>query len=206
VPVEYDEDLLRRLREELSGLPRPVTLRYADGGRPEVGEILSLIEGASGGVVRAERLPPGSLPLEPAVVVAERARIFGVPAGYEFTSLVGAVVDASRGPPPNRRVEQALARLGRSVRILVFTTRSCPVCPLAVRAALRLAMRSPLVSSDAVDAADFPSLAEEHGVYAVPKVVVYVDGERRGEEVGVPPLPLEGVELALVRLVEESLL
>lgn len=50
-------------------------------------------------------------------------RFFGLPAGYEFTNLIDAIVVASTGEPALApETKQVLAELARPVHIKVFTT------------------------------------------------------------------------------------
>ena len=59
--------------------------------------------------------------------------------------------------------------------LLVFIAPSCPHCPNAVRAALALALASPLVNVSIVDVQRFEELARRYQVTAAPTTVV--DGE-----------------------------
>lgn len=100
-------------------------------------------------------------------------RFFGVPAGYEFSSLLEAikmVASGDSGLSPEAR--EALRGLKKPVHIQVFVTLTCPYCPMAVQLAHRCAVESELVRADMVEAAEFPHLANRYGVYAVPKVVM----------------------------------
>ena len=61
-------------------------------------------------------------------------RFYGIPSGYEFTSLIGTILDVSRGDsglaPKNREL---IKNIDRQVHLQVFVTPTCPVCPSAVR-------------------------------------------------------------------------
>lgn len=101
-------------------------------------------------------------------------RFYGVPAGYEFTSLVEACVLASTGEsgllPESKML---LKQLAKPLHIKVFVTLTCPYCPQAVQMAQRLAVeRSDLIISEMIESAEFPHLAAKYSVMAVPKIVV----------------------------------
>ncbi len=100
-------------------------------------------------------------------------RFFGVPAGYEFSSLLEAIKMASSGDsglsPESRGAVKAIKN---PVHIQVFVTLTCPYCPMAVQTAHRLAVESDLIRADMIEASEFPHLANRYGVYAVPKVVM----------------------------------
>ena len=100
-------------------------------------------------------------------------RFYGIPAGYEFTSLTGAIIDVSRGDSgltPKSRDQ--LKNLDQSVHIQVFVTPTCPFCPAAVRLAHRLAIESDMIWADMVESSQFVPLAQKYGVMSVPKIVI----------------------------------
>ena len=100
-------------------------------------------------------------------------RFFGVPAGYEFVSLLGSIELVSSGESGlSEATRNALSQLKDAVHIQVFITLTCPYCPRAVEMAHKLAFESDLVAADMVESAEFPHLANKYGVMAVPKVVV----------------------------------
>ncbi|MBN1424047.1 thioredoxin family protein [Candidatus Fermentibacteria bacterium] len=102
-----------------------------------------------------------------------RVRFFGVPAGYEFPSLVEDIVDVSRKTTRLApRTKERVAKLSTDVHIQVFVTPTCPFCPRAVRLAHGMAMESPRIRADAIEATEFPHLARKYGVMGVPKVVI----------------------------------
>lgn len=102
-----------------------------------------------------------------------RVRYFGIPAGYEFGSLVEDLVDISRGETRlSERTRQALSQIARPVHMQVFVTPTCPYCPKAVRLAHQFAMESPFIRADMVEALEFPELADRFGVFGVPKTVI----------------------------------
>jgi glutaredoxin-like protein len=100
-------------------------------------------------------------------------RYYGVPAGFEFTtllSLVELVGSRDSGLKPETKVK--LAGLTSPVAIQMFVTLTCPVCPGAAVTAARLAIESDQVSLSIIDAAEFPQLAGLYNVMAVPRTVV----------------------------------
>lgn len=100
-------------------------------------------------------------------------RYLGIPAGYEFSSLVEDVVDASAGTTRLASATRArLARLGADVHIKVFVTPTCPYCPRAVRMAHQMALESAHIRADAIEVSEFSHLAQKYRVMSVPKVVM----------------------------------
>jgi len=100
-------------------------------------------------------------------------RFYGIPAGYEFTTLVEDIMMAARGEsglmPASK---EQLARLTQPVHVQVFVTPTCPYCPQAVRLAHQLAVESDLVRADMVEAIEFPHLAVRYQVQGVPRTVI----------------------------------
>ena len=120
----------------------------------------------------------------PAIVVlgAEDygVRFYGVPAGYEFTTLIEGIVDVARGTTDlGPETRQALASLEKDIHLQVFITPTCPYCPKAVRLAHMMAVESPRITADMVEASEFQELAIKHQVMGVPKIVV--NGEKSFE-------------------------
>lgn len=111
-------------------------------------------------------------------------RYYGVPAGYEFAALIGDILDVSAGESGlTEQTKQALRQLTAPLHLQVFTTPTCPHCPRAVRLAHKMAMESELITADAVDASEYPDLAERYQIYGVPLTVA---NERLRLEGGMP--------------------
>ena len=115
----------------------------------------------------------------PAVVLLKgdadtRMRFLGAPAGYEFMSLVEAVMLAGSDDSGLSAASRDLiaARVKEPLNILVFVTPTCPHCPRAVTLAHRMAVESPLVTATCVEATEFMDLSRRYRVNGVPKTVV----------------------------------
>jgi len=100
-------------------------------------------------------------------------RFFGIPSGYEFTSVIEDIVDVSKGESGLQpRTKEAVAELTEPVHIQVFVTPTCPYCPQAVRLGHRLAIESDLITADMIEAIEFPHLSNKYGVHGVPRTVI----------------------------------
>jgi glutaredoxin-like protein len=113
----------------------------------------------------------------PAILVGRngdaRLRYYGIPAGFEFGALIDALVAASRHDGGlSAHTRRALAGLTEDVHLQVFVTPTCPYCPRAAHLAYAMAIASPKVRADVVEATEFPDLADRYNVYGVPKVVI----------------------------------
>lgn len=110
------------------------------------------------------------------VVVGEKdygIRFFGIPAGYEFTSLIEDILMVSAGDSGlSEATKLAVANIKQPVRIQVFVTPTCPYCPGAVLLAHKLAMESEYIVGEMVEATEFPHLAQKYNVMGVPRTVI----------------------------------
>jgi glutaredoxin-like protein len=103
-----------------------------------------------------------------------RIRFLGAPAGYEFMSLIEAVILAGTndsGLTPESRTLVA-EHVTTPLHIQVFVTPTCPHCPRAVTLAHRLAVESPLITASCVEATEFMDLSRRFRVTGVPKTIV----------------------------------
>jgi len=103
-----------------------------------------------------------------------RIRFLGAPAGYEFMSLIEAVILAGTndsGLTPDSRAIVA-EHVTEPLDIKVFVTPTCPHCPRAVTLAHRLAVESPLITASCVEATEFMDLSRRFRVTGVPKTIV----------------------------------
>lgn len=100
-------------------------------------------------------------------------RYVGIPAGYEFTSFIEDIIDASKGEIDLKEDNiRKIENIKDKVHIQVFVTPTCPYCPRAVRTAHKLAFLNENIIADMVEATEFPNLSDRYNVYAVPKTVI----------------------------------
>jgi glutaredoxin-like protein len=100
-------------------------------------------------------------------------RYYGIPAGYEFGSVVEDIVMVSQGESGLSEATKAqLKALTAPLHLQVFVTPTCPYCPPAVRLAHQLSLESDLVKADMVEAIEFPHLSMKYQVQGVPRTVI----------------------------------
>jgi glutaredoxin-like protein len=103
----------------------------------------------------------------------DNVRFVGLPAGYEFQTLVEAVRMIGTGD--SGLGEESLAQIAAvtaPVRLQAFVTPTCPYCPRAVLAAYRLALVNPNVVAEGVEASEFPALAQRYRISGVPDTII----------------------------------
>ena len=100
-------------------------------------------------------------------------RYFGIPSGYEFSSLIEDIVMVSSGDSGlSDATKEILRNLDSPVHLQVFVTPTCPYCPPAVLLAHQLAFESDHVKADMVEAIEFPHLSNKYQVQGVPRTVI----------------------------------
>ncbi len=108
-------------------------------------------------------------------------RFFGIPAGYEFSSLLESIKLVSTGKPELAAdTKNFLDNLQKDVHLQVFVTPTCPYCPGAVILAHKLARHSKRVKADMVEVSEFPHLGNKYGVQGVPRTVINEDVSQEG--------------------------
>ena len=181
------------IRERLARLPGPVTLtiftqEFECEYCRQTRELAEEVAGLSAGRVTTEvfdfvrdktKADQMGIDQIPALAVVGGngkdygIRFFGIPAGYEFASLLESlemVAKGDSGLAPATR--EKLKALSSPLNLQVFVTPTCPYCPRAVLTAFRFAMESENVRASMVEATEFPHLANKYQVSGVPHTVI----------------------------------
>ena len=113
----------------------------------------------------------------PAIIIKGKKdygiRFFGIPSGYEFSTLLEDIIHVSRGETNlKENVKEEIRKIDKSVHIQVFVTPTCPYCPSMVHLAHQMAMENENIRADMVEAVEFPHLAQKYRVMGVPKTVI----------------------------------
>ena len=177
----------RQLAEEVAALSPQIELELIDGLDAPAAQAYGIDKTPAIALVQG-----GAEPRDTGI------RFFGIPSGYEFGTLVEDIVAVSNGEPElAASTREWLDRLDEPLHLQVFVTPTCPYCPAAVLLAHRLALASPKVSADMVEAMEFPELAERYRVMGVPRTVI---GELTAVEGAVPEAHLlDQMKRALAR-------
>jgi len=100
-------------------------------------------------------------------------RFFGIPAGYEFRTLIEGIIKVSRGDsglaPGSRTM---LKKIDLPICIMVFVTPTCPYCSMVATTAFQIAVESPNISVSIIESSEFQPLALKYAVLGTPKVVI----------------------------------
>jgi glutaredoxin-like protein len=186
------------VRAELAGLAGTVTLvvftqefecEYCSETRQMVEEVAALSDLVTAEVYDfvgdPDQVAAYSIDKIPAIAVVGAddygVRFYGIPAGYEFASLLQAIKLVASGEAGLADETVAFLRqLERPVHVQVFVTPTCPYCQTSVILGHRMAIASPMVRADMVEATEFPHLALKYQVMGVPRTVmnetVHIEG------------------------------
>ncbi|RLC64305.1 MAG: glutaredoxin [Chloroflexi bacterium] len=185
-----DKETTEQVKRELADLAGPVRLvmfsqtfecDYCAETRQLVEEVAELSDQLTAEIYnfvtdkeKAEELGVDKIPAI-AVIGAEDygVRFYGIPSGYEFTSLLYAIRTVAAGKTElSEETLKTLAGVTEPVHMQVFVTPTCPYCPMAVVLAHQMAIASPMVRADMVEAMEFPHLAIKYQVMGVPRTVI----------------------------------
>jgi alkyl hydroperoxide reductase subunit F len=185
-----DESTQEGLKQMLEGLSETVKLvyftqEYACGACREQQRLLETLAGLSDKlslevydlVKDAERAHEYAIAKVPATAVVgaqdHGIRFYGVTGGYEFASLVEAVLMISQGRSGlGPELERLVALIDVPVHLEIMVTLTCPYCPKMVRLAHQLAFANPHIRADMVEASEFPQLVQRYEVRGVPRTVI----------------------------------
>jgi len=215
------DDVKAQVRETLADLENPVHLvlftqtlecMYCRENRQlmeDVAELSDLVDITVYNFVtdaeKAEEFGVDKIPVT--VIMGEEdygIRFYGIPAGYEFTTLIHAIrMIGKAGTQLDEGTRQALDALTDPVHLQVFVTPTCPYCPQAVALGFEMAYASPNVRADGVESSEFPHLAVKYQVAGVPRTVI---NETTHLEGAAPPdMLLDKIQEALAAGQESAL-
>lgn len=185
---DEDKDYLRKeFEEKLSGEVKLVMFTQEHECRfcMETREIVETLAGLSNKieakvyhfVYDKEKADEYGVDKIPAIlVIGEKdygIRFYGIPSGYEFTTLIQDIIEVSKGETSlGEELKKKIADIDETMHIQVFVTPTCPYCPSAVHLAHQAAIENDNIRADMVEIAEFPHLAHKYNVMSVPKTVI----------------------------------
>ena len=189
-----NDDIRQQVRDEFGNLSEPVKLvmftqemecQYCSETHSLVEEVAELSDKISLEVYDfvadkeiVEQYDIDKIPAVAIVADGEDAkdfgiRLYGIPSGYEFSTLIADIVMVSgRESGLDDATKAYVQGLESPLHMQVFVTPTCPYCPQAVRLAHMMAMESDMVVGDMVEATEFPHLSQKYQVMGVPRTVI----------------------------------
>ncbi len=100
-------------------------------------------------------------------------RFYGLTVGYEFTSLLEAILMVSTGASGlDPQLEALVKGIPDPVHLQVFVSLTCPYCPKMVHVAHQFALVNANIRADMIEVSQFPDLVQKYAVTGVPKTLV----------------------------------
>jgi len=128
-----------------------------------------------------EEVEKYAIEMTPAIVIKSidkdyGIRFYGIPAGYEFTSLFESLrlISLEDADYDTETIEE-IKKIDKPVKIKVFVTPSCPYCPGAVINAHRMAFLNENITAEMIEASEFQNLSVKYQVQGVPRTIINDD-------------------------------
>jgi glutaredoxin-like protein len=187
IPEDQKQRLIDEFREKMVNPVRlimftqEVECQFCSETRQLIGELASLSDRVKmevyDFVADAEKARMFGVEKIPALVIMAvkdyGMRFYGFPYGYEFRTLIDAILFASSGRTDLAEgTKQKIREINVPVSIQVFVTLTCPHCSSAATIANQFAVENGLIRAEIIEANEFPHLAIKYGVMGVPKIVV----------------------------------
>jgi glutaredoxin-like protein len=188
IPQDIEEAVVKRFKEEMK---KPVRLAFftQEMECPFCAQTHQLLESVAGlsdkislefydFVKDKEKADELGIDKIPALALIDDEdyglRMFGIPSGYEFQTLIEGILLVSTGDSTlSPKAEAVVAKAAtKPVKIQVFVIPTCPVCPVVGAMAFQFAVANANISVDIVEIAEFPHLANKYDVIGTPKVVL----------------------------------
>ena len=110
------------------------------------------------------------------VVIGEKdygIRFYGMTMGYEFSSLIEAILMVSAGKSGLApETLHLLDLIDMPVHLEVMVTLTCPYCPHMVHLAHQMAIANEHIRADMIESSQFPQLVQRYEVSGVPRTVI----------------------------------
>jgi len=126
------------------------------------------------------------LKLAPTILLREAGssrsniRFIGLPAGYEFSTLIETLLMLGTGMSGlGEKSQGELQKITQPVRMQSFVTPTCPYCPRAVLTAFRFTFHNPNVVAEGIEANEFPLLSAQYRISGVPDTIILGQGTER---------------------------
>jgi glutaredoxin-like protein len=217
-----NDEITRQIQEAFAQLQHPVEVLffgqeagcdYCTDTRTLLEEVVALSEKLSLHIydIEADAAIARQYRVEktPGLVIAGREgdeivdygiRFSGIPSGHEFSSLIHDLVLVSgRDSGLDANTRRHLQSLKEPVHLQVFVTPTCPYCPRAVVLAHQMALESPLVEAEGIEAMEFPELADRFHVSGVPQTTI-----NAGAGTVVGAVPAENLIAEILRAVTKN--
>ncbi|MBN1115521.1 MAG: thioredoxin family protein [Oligoflexia bacterium] len=124
-----------------------------------------------------ERIKDLKIDKVPAVILHRgnnsNIRFFGVPAGYEFQTLLeDIIILGNNNSPLSLETILEINKIRTPLHIEVIASPDCPYCPAVVGAVHKFAMANVNITSDMIEISEFPDVGKKYEVKGFPHTVI----------------------------------
>ena len=99
-------------------------------------------------------------------------RFVGLPSGYEFSTLLEALLMVGATQAPAGVALDDVAAIDTDLRLRTFVTPTCPHCPKSVVTSYRFALVNHRIVAEGIEANEFPTLSAGYRIAGVPDTIV----------------------------------
>ena len=181
--INIDEASKQNVVKILEGLSKEIKILFFEKENcqtcPDAKQLISMVAELSGGKVKVEyhnlndNVAKEMNIYDAPTIVIDNIRYYGLPSGHEFGPFVEMIVFISKGETIiSKEIAEKIKKIDKPIHLQVFITPTCPYCPKAVIIAHMFAILNKNITSDMVEAIEFPKLSQENSVMAVPKIVI----------------------------------
>ncbi|MBW1872661.1 MAG: thioredoxin family protein [Deltaproteobacteria bacterium] len=195
---------LKRIKDGLGNLEVPLEIIFHPDQQDsdlskELLKTAKQIEQAAAGSVTVKHGSGEGLPARPGLSLAYRGKsnihYLAIPEGPEVIPFIEACLDLPKGAVGHDQAwAQTLAGLNQPAQVYVFMATTCPNCPKAVQAAIKISQISHQIESFIIDAQRYQELAKLYKAQSVPLTVI----DQGFSKIGVMP-PASLAEIILGR-------
>ncbi|MFH1759494.1 MAG: thioredoxin family protein [bacterium] len=183
-------EIIESLKKEFSGLKNPVTIKVFtqeikcnsckenDQLVAEVAAVNPLITVKEYKFEQSKKEANkyGIDKIPASVIIGDKyrgVRLFGIPTGYMFGTLIEAIKTASTSSVnATDDLKSNVKKVKKTIHIKALVSPTCPYCPGAVVNSQELAFLSSFITADMIQITDFPYLGTKYNVEGVPLIII----------------------------------
>ncbi|MEM4295671.1 MAG: thioredoxin family protein [Candidatus Anstonellales archaeon] len=177
----FDENVREQVRAFLNSMESDVLVVFHNKSNecdfcPDIQELLKELNEINKKI--NFKVLDDSYELKPALEIRGKNKgkivYYGIPSGYEFGPFLSALVNASTGNAKaiDDETKAKIKEIDKEVNIKIFVTPSCMYCPAIALASYAFSTINDNITTEIIEASEFPELSNKYKVNAVPKVII----------------------------------
>ena len=176
--MALDANIKQQLEQYLALMESEITIKVSAGSDAVSLEMAALVDEIAA-MTSKITVESAQLARTPSFQIGDRVTFAGVPLGYEFTSLVMALLQVGgRKPKVDDKIIDQIKNVRGEYNFTTYISLSCHNCPDVVQALNIMSVLNPGIKHTMVDGGAFKAEVESKNILAVP--YVELDGEAFG--------------------------